>query len=86
MSPKEKGWLTTALIFLLLLSAFEMLEHTRQLKPKQTALIKMVPRNSETNVVSDSILYWSIGPLGKSFPINADPMNKNQRHIYILTM
>jgi hypothetical protein len=86
MSPKEKGWLTTALIFLLLLSAFEMLEHTTQLKPKQPALIKMVPHNLEANVVSDSILYWSIGPLGKCFPINTYQLHKNQRHIYILTM
>jgi len=86
MSPKGKGWLTAALIFLLLLSAFEMLEHTMQLEPKQTALIKMDPSSPQLKVVSDSILYWGIGPLGKCFPINTYQLHKNQRHIYILTM
>jgi hypothetical protein len=86
MKPRMKVWLATTMTVLLLLSANGILELSTRVKLNQTGLIKQVPGTWQANVGSDTVLYWGIGPFGKSFPINAYPMSNNQRHIYILTM
>jgi hypothetical protein len=86
MNLITKGWYITALMVLFLLFAIEKPEHNTQLKPKQIAIMKLAPTTRKTIGRSDTITYWSIGAFGKSFPINAYHINRNQRHIYILTM
>jgi hypothetical protein len=86
MNPKMKLWLITAMTVLFLLSAIEILEHSAQLKPIQIALMKFPPPTLQKIGRQDTVTYWSIGPLGKSLPVNAYPTGSNQRHIYILTM
>jgi hypothetical protein len=86
MNPMMKVWLATILTVLLLLSANGKLEKTMQVKINQIGLMKQIPENWQAEYESYTVLYWSIGPFGKSFPVNAYPTSNNQRNIYILTM
>ena len=86
MNSMIKFCIATAMTVLLLLSANGILELSTRVKLNQIGLIKQIPATCHANVGSDSVLYWGIGPFGKSFPINAYPMSNTQRHIYILTM
>jgi hypothetical protein len=86
MNPMMKVWLAITLTVLLLISAYGILEHAIQSKPKQIGLIKQVPLTRKANGFTETVIYWSIGPFGKSFPINVYPQSNDQRHIYILTL
>jgi hypothetical protein len=86
MNPMMKVWLATILTLLLLFSAIGKLEQTIQVKINQIGLMEQMPENWKAEYGADTVLYWRIGPFGKSFPVNAYPTGNNQRHIYILTM
>ena len=86
MNPMTKVWLATIMTVLLLLSAIGNLEQITHVKINQIGLMKQMPGNWQSEYGSDTVLYWSIGPFGKSVPLSAYPVSKNQRHIYILTM
>jgi hypothetical protein len=86
MSLLIKILLVTAMTVLFLISANVILDNPRQSKSKQMGILKLVPPTLQANGGADTVLYWGIGQFGKSFRINAQNLNKNQRHIYILTM
>jgi hypothetical protein len=86
MNPIIKVWLAIVITGLLIISATGILEDAMHSKPKQIGLMKQFPKTRQTNGGSDTLLFWGIGPFGKTFPLNANPMCKDQRNIYILTM
>jgi hypothetical protein len=59
---------------------------TKQENLNQIGLKKHNPANCQVKVKSDNIVYWRIGRLGKSFPINAGQNIKNQRYVFISIM